>query len=327
MEVRVVSAEQVRDLLTYPACIDVVRAAMIEVSRRNADMPLRHAIKIPNGKGLLVMMYGSLGAPESFGIKLVSLFPGNASAGLSSHLGLVVLYEAEHGRPVAIMDGGVVTAIRTAAASAVATDRLARADARVMAILGNGEEAETHLRALAEVRTLEEVRIWGRDRRRADAFVGAHAGSAQADVRAVDTVDDAVRGAAIVCTVTAAPEPVLFGHQLEPGMHLNVVGSSIPKTAEVDTEAVRRSRYFVDYRESTLAQAGELLRAKQEGVVGDDHIVAEIGQVLSGEAEGRRTDEEITLYKSLGVIAQDLAAACYVWREAESRGVGAVVEI
>lgn len=327
MQLRIVSAEQIREILTYRACIDILRAAMIEVSRRNVDMPLRHAIRIPNRGGMLGMMYGSLGAPENFGIKLVSLFPGNTAAGLSSHLGLVVLYEAEQGRPVAIMDGGIITAIRTAAASGVATDLLARADARVMAILGNGEEAETHLRAIAEVRPLTEVRVWGRDRERAEAFVADHEAAVEAEVKVASSVDDAARGAEIVCTVTAAREPILFGRQLEPGMHLNVVGSSIPTTAEVDTEVVTRSRYFVDYRESTLAQAGELFRAIDTGAVDASHIVAEIGEVLSGEVEGRRADDEITLYKSLGVIAQDLAAAGYVWRTAETRGVGDVVEI
>ena len=152
MKVRIVSTRDIHDVLTYSACIDVVRAAMVEVSRRNVHMPLRHGMPLPNGSGRLGMMYGYLGAPESFGIKLVSLFPKNAGTDLSSHLGLVVLYEADNGRPVAIMDGGVITAIRTAAASAVATERLARSDAHTMAILRNGEQAETHLRAIPEVR-------------------------------------------------------------------------------------------------------------------------------------------------------------------------------
>jgi ornithine cyclodeaminase len=300
---------------------------MMEVSRRNVHMPLRHGMPLPNGNGRLGMMYGYLGAPESFGIKLVSLFPKNASTGLSSHLGLVVLYEADNGRPVAIMDGAVITAIRTAAASAVATEHLSRSDAHTLAILGNGEQAETHLRAIPEVREITKIRIWGRNKARADEFAAQQGSAVKADVNVVGSVEEAVEGADIVCTVTAAPEPILFGRSIEEGMHINLVGSSFPDMAEVDTELVVRSRYFVDYRESTLAQAGEFLRAKEDGAVDDTHIVAEIGEVLMGEARGRESDEDITVYKSLGVIAQDLSAATYVWHQAESRGLGTVAEI
>ena len=300
---------------------------MVEVSRRNVHMPLRHGMPLPNGSGRLGMMYGYLGAPESFGIKLVSLFPKNAGTDLSSHLGLVVLYEADNGRPVAIMDGGVITAIRTAAASAVATERLARSDAHTMAILRNGEQAETHLRAIPEVREITKIRVWGRDQSRAEKFAEVHGTAVKAEVEVVASVEQAVKGADIICTVTAAKEPILFGRSIEEGMHINLVGSSFPDKAEVDTELVVRSRYFVDYRESTLAQACEFLRAKEEGAVDDGHIVAEIGEVLMDEARGRESDEEITVYKSLGVIAQDLSAATYVWRQAESRGLGIVGEI
>ena len=174
MKVRIISTRDIQELLTYPACIEVVREAMIEVSRRNVEMPLRHGMRLPNGNGALGMMYGYLGSPESFGIKLVSLFPKNAGTELSSHLGLVVLYEADNGRPVAIMDGGVITAIRTAAASAVATERLAHSDAHTMAILGNGEQAETHLLAIPEVREITKIRVWGRDKAKAEQFVELH---------------------------------------------------------------------------------------------------------------------------------------------------------
>ena len=327
MQVTMISTRDIHEILTYPACIKVVRAAMIEVSRRNVHMPLRHGIRLPNGNGRLGMMYGYLGSPESFGIKLVSLFPKNAGTNLSSHLGLVVLYEADDGRPVAIMDGGVITAIRTAAATAVATERLARRDAHTLAILGNGEQAETHLRAIPEVRAITKVRIWGRDKARAEEFAAEHGSAVEADVDVVGSVEEAVEAADIVCTVTAASEPILFGRSIEKGMHINLVGSSLPDKAEVDTELVVRSRYFVDYRESTLAQACEFLRAKEEGALDDGHIVAEIGEVLMDEDAGRRSNEEITVYKSLGVIAQDLSAATYVWKQAESRGLGTVVDI
>lgn len=327
MKLRILSVADIRRLLTYRACIEVVREAMVEVSRRNVSLPLRHGMPLPNRKGMFGVMYGYLGRPESFGIKLVSLFPGNTAAGYSSHLGLVILYEPEHGRPVAIMDGSVVTAIRTAAASAVATDALARRDAAVLAILGTGEQAESHLHAIPEVRAIREVRVWGRTPESLKRFIDENAGHADFATRGCAHVDEAVDGADIVCTVTSSPAPILFGREVRPGTHLNLVGSSFPDRAEVDTELVVRSRFFVDYRESTLAQAGEFLKAKAEGAVDDSHIAAEIGEVIAGDKPGRRSDNEITVYKSLGLAAQDLAAAMYVWREAEKRKMGVIAEI
>ena len=209
----------------------------------------------------------------------------------------------------------------------MATERLARSDAHTLAILGNGEQAETHLRAIPEVREIRKIRIWGRNKARADEFAALHGSAVKADVDVVGSVKEAVAGADIICTVTSAAEPILFGRSIEEGMHINLVGSSFPDTTEVDTELVVRSRYFVDYRESTLAQAGEFLRAKEEGAVDGGHIVAEIGEVLMGEARARESAEEITVYKSLGVIAQDLSAATYVWQQAESRGLGTVAEV
>ena len=327
MKVRILSVADIRRLLTYQACIAVVREAMVEVSRRNVSLPLRTGMPLPNRKGMFGVMYGYLGKPESFGIKLVSLYPGNPAAGYSSHMGLVILYEPEHGRPVAIMDGSVVTAIRTAAASAVATDVLARKNAAVLAIIGTGEQAESHLDAIRAVRDIREVRVYGRTREKADKFIGHHAARCQARMKACATVDEAVAGADIICTVTSSPQPVLFGRQVEAGAHLNVVGSSFPDRAEIDTALVAKSRFYIDYRESTLAQAGEFLKAKAEGVVDDSHIVAEIGEVIAGDKPGRRDDREITLYKSLGISAQDLASAVYVWREAEKLSLGTVVDM
>lgn len=322
-----ISGADLRRILTYPACIEVVRKAMVETSRRNVSLPLRHGMPLPNGRGMFGMMYGYLGRPESFGIKLVSLFPGNVPAGLSSHMGLVILYEAEHGKPVAIMDGSAVTAIRTAAASAVATDALARRDAATLAILGTGEQAESHLHAIAVVRNLSKVRIWGRNPEHVKHFIAAHGKDIQTTMEPADNVATAIADAEIVCAVTSSPTPILFGRDVRPGTHVNLVGSSFPDRAEADTELVVKSRYFIDYRESTLAQAGEFLKAKAEGAVTDGHIVGEIGQVLAGNVTGRQSAAEITVYKSLGIAAQDLAAANYVLARAEQDGVGQLVNL
>lgn len=325
MDIRMISGAELRRILTYPACIEVVRKAMIETSRRNVSLPLRHGMPLPGGRGLYGMMYGYLGDPGSFGIKLVTLMPGNVAAGFSSHMGLVILHEAAHGRPVAIMDGSLVTAIRTAAASAVATDALARRDAATLAILGTGEQAQSHLHAIPMVRKLKRIIIWGRNPEHVQKFISRNAADAPAPLEAADSVAAAVADADIVCTVTSAHTPILHGRDVQPGTHVNLVGSSFPDRAEADTELVVKSRYFIDYRESTLAQAGEFLKAKAEGAVNDGHIVAEIGSVLAGNANGRGTAEEITIYKSLGIIAQDLAAACYVLAECERAGSGQVI--
>ena len=327
VQMRFISGAELRRILTYPACIDVVRKAMVETSRRNVSLPLRHGMPLPGGRGLFGMMYGFLGQPESFGIKLVSLFPGNAAAGLSSHMGLVILYEGRHGKPVAIMDGSVVTAIRTAAASAVATDALARRDTTTLAILGTGEQAASHLHAIPVVRPISTVRVWGRNPDHVRRFIDAHNKDTQAAMVPADSVAAAVADADIVCAVTSSPTPILFGRDVRPGTHVNLVGSSFPDRAEVDTELVVKSRYFIDYRESTLAQAGEFLKAKAEGAITDGHIVGEIGQVLAGNVTGRQTAEEITVYKSLGIIAQDLAAASHVLAVAERTGMGQLLSL
>ena len=322
MKIKIISAEQVHELLTMSVCIDIVRDAMVEVSRRNVNMPLRHGMPIPDDRGMLGMMYGYLAEPECFGVKLLSLYPGNAEKGISSHMGLMVLYEAECGKPVAIMDASVITAIRTAAASAVATDELARTDAKSLAILGGGEQAESHLKSMLEVRPIDNVLIWCRSRDRAHEFAIKQQDSIDANIEVVNKARDAAGEADIVCTVTSSPEPILEGQWLRKGTHLNLVGSSLPHFAEVDNEVVTKTKYFVDYRESTLAQAGEFLRAKEAHLIDDSHIVAEIGEVISKEHAGRESDDEITLYKSLGVIAQDLVSANTIFKMAIAQDKG-----
>jgi ornithine cyclodeaminase len=202
-----------------------------------------------------------------------------------------------------------VTAIRTAAASAVATDALARPDARRLAILGYGEQAQTHARAIAKVRPLEAITVWGRSAERAEAFADKMKAELGLPVSACASAETAVRDADIVCTVTAAREPVLLGRWVRPGTHLNLVGSSMAGPVEVDDDLVVRARFIADYREGVLAQGAEFLQARAAGLVGDDHVVGEIGQVLAGVLPGRRSPDEVTVYKSLGHVVQDLAAA------------------
>jgi ornithine cyclodeaminase/alanine dehydrogenase-like protein (mu-crystallin family) len=321
--IKVISGQDIRRLLSYPDCVDAVEAAMRRVSLGGALLPLRHGMPLPNGQGALGMMPGFLDEPARFGIKLVSLFPGNTARGLSTHLGVYVLYEAETGQPLAILEAGALTAIRTAAASVVATRALARPESRCLAIVGTGEQARAHIESFQAVRPFESIRIWGRDADRAQRLAHDCEGLGGARVTASTDLRAVLAEADVVCTVTSAREPLLTGGDLRPGMHLCLVGSSFPDRREVDDDCVARARFFVDYRESARAQAGELKHAIEAGrVTFEGHVVAEIGEVLAGQTAGRRSPDEVTIYKSLGVAAQDLAAAAVVHRRAVETGAG-----
>lgn len=296
---------------------------MRAVSSGAVDMPLRQYLTIPDTNGgKFTAMPGYLADPRSFGIKLVAKYPREPDSPLGSHTGAVILFDAELGAPVCVLDGSEVTAIRTAAASALATRVLARRDAHVLTVLGTGLQAEHHVHAIRAVRDIDEVRVWGRNTERAAALADALPGSATA----VTELADAVAGADIVCTTTSAREPFLAGALLEPGQHLNLVGAAIIEASEVDINVVRRSRVYVDYRPSARAQAGELAAADAAGFAFDDVVVAELGEVLAGSAPGRGSDDEITTYKSLGVSAQDLAAAFVTYHRAVSDDIGVDVD-
>lgn len=324
----VISGADVRRLVSMPESIELVRAAMQAVSRGAAALPLRIGAAAPNGAFAAAVMPGWLGEPDSLGAKVISVAVRRGDAPVRSHQGVVVLFDAESGAPTAIVDASSVTALRTAAASAVATDALARSDARVLAILGSGEQARAHVDALVHVRRLTEVRVWGRSIERADAFARGVAGRHGIRASLAREVREAVSGADVVVTATAAREPILLGEWLEPGMHVNLVGASSRASRETDDAVVTRSRFFVDYRGSALAQAGELLHAcGDDARAAETAIAAEIGEVLSGAVPGRRTADEITVYKSLGIAAQDLALAHEVLARAHAAGVGTPVAL
>lgn len=323
----VLSHADVEALLSMKDAIEVIAQVMPAVSAGQAELPLRSVIPVggPNRMGI---MPGALSDPACFGIKLVSLFPGNPAKGLSSHRGAMVLFEAETGEATAMMDASLLTAIRTAAASGVATRALAREDCETLAIIGYGEQAEHHLDAMAEARPIRRVTVAGRSADKAAAFC-ERAASRHSGMTFSPTTDieAAVRGADIVCTVTASPVPVLMGDWLAPGCHVNVVGSSIPSMREVDDRFVERASIWVDYLPSTLAQAGEIVDMIAAGRFSADAIRAEIGNVLAGKAPGRSSRDEITAYRSLGIAAQDLAAAQFVLERALKAGRGQTVSL
>jgi ornithine cyclodeaminase len=326
MEIRVLRAAEIRQLLSMSECIDVMRRTMIAVSERRVVLPLRSIMVMPGATGMMGNMPAYLGDPECFGVKLISLIPRNKPPQYSSHLGLVLLFEAEHGCPVALLDGAEITALRTAAASGLATRLLARPDAGDLALLGAGEQASSHLRAMLAVRSLRRVRVWARDGQKAAAFARSEEARHGIRIETSSTVQEAVAGADIVCTVTKAREPILLGEWLAPGVHLNVVGSSIASAAEIDTAAVVKSRFFADWRESTLNEGGEYLRALKAAAITPAHILGEIGEVANGSKPGRLSPSDITLYKSLGVAPQDLASAHYVLGKARTAGVGQIID-
>jgi ornithine cyclodeaminase/alanine dehydrogenase-like protein (mu-crystallin family) len=305
---RFIDREEVARRLTYEMCIPIVRRAMIAFSAGETKQLLRSVIPLSEGR-FFGIMPGAMGAHGPFGAKLISVFHENFHRGIQSHQGLVILFDPESGAPVCAAHAGEITAIRTAAASAVATDALARKDAHRLALLGYGEQAKTHARAILKIRKIESVVVWGRSPERAEKFAELMQAELGVPVKPAGNVKEAVDEADIVCTVTSASEPVLMGEWIRRGTHLNVVGSSYAGPAEVDNDLVAKSRFIVDSREGVLNQGAEFLRAKEAGLVDENHIVGEIGQVLAGKIEGRRSAEEITVYKSLGHVVQDLATA------------------
>ena len=327
MEIRVLRAAEVRALLPMSECVELMRRTMIALSEGRAVAPLRSIMALPDARGMLGNMPGYLADPECFGVKLVSLMPHNKPPEYPSHLGLVLLFEAGHGCPVAILDAAEITAIRTAAASGLATRLLARPDAGDLAILGAGEQARSHMEAMRAVRPLRRIRVWARDPGKAEVFAATEGARHGVAIETSSSVPEAVEGADIICTLTKAHEPILFGDWIASGAHLNVVGSSIAAAAEIDTTVVVRSRFFVDCRNSTVNEGGEYLRALRCGAISAAHIAAEIGEVANGTNPGRTSPDEVTLYKSLGVAPQDLASAHYVLEKARAGGIGQLIEL
>ena len=331
MDVLVLSAEDVTRLLPMRDCIQVMREALATLAQGQALVPLRMVMRMPDASGFLGLMPGYIGPDGgrdgALGMKAVSVFPGNAKLGIDTHQGAVLLFEVETGRLAALMDGVTITAIRTAAVSGVATDVLARPDAADLAILGAGVQARTHLDAIAAVRRLRRVRIWSRDPGRVTRLVEEMKASHEIAIEPAATAEAAVRGADIVATVTASPEPVLARAWLKEGVHVNAVGSSIRTAREIDTATMAAARLFVDRRESALNEAGDVLIPMREGAFAADHIQAELGEVVIGKHPGRGSASEITLFKSLGIAVEDVAAAAYVARRARETGTGQTVRM
>ncbi|MEP6993135.1 MAG: ornithine cyclodeaminase family protein [Acidobacteriota bacterium] len=321
-DVLIVNQREVPRLLPMGECIDAMAVALAALARGRAAMPLRQIVWIPDRTGALGLMPSQLTAAAAIGVKVVTFFPGNEGSDLDSHQGAVLLFEAQRGRLLAIIDATSVTAIRTAAVAGVAARRLARADAGDLALVGSGVQAATHLEAMRVARPLRSVRVASKTPERARAFALRESARQGIPITACGSVQEAVAGADIVCTVTSSRVPVLRGEWLSPGAHVNAVGSSVATARELDAAAVARSRLFVDRRESALAEAGDFLIARDEGAVTNAHILGELGELEIGAVLGRTAEDQITLFKSVGLAVEDLAAAAHIHARAHETGIG-----
>ncbi len=316
MMVRILDENDVRRLLPMPACIDVMADVLAGLAREELYNPLRFVVRPQDEPSLMGLMPAHRrGEAPLWSLKALTIVPGNSARGLDSHQGFVALFDGTTGAPRAIMNAGGITAIRTAAVSGLATRLLAREDATTLAILGTGTQARSHLEAMNAVRRFDRVLVWSASGRTLD---GADS---------VATVEEALRDADVVCTVTSSAEPVLEHGWLKPGVHINAVGSSIPTARELDTGTMSAAALFVDRRESTVNEAGDYLFPLREGALDESHIRAELGEVLIGAADGRRSDDELTVFKSLGLAVEDLAAAEHVLAGAEAENAGTVVAL
>lgn len=327
MKILILSHAEVESLLSMRECIGVMEETLSALARGEMHQPLRTVVCPPGVAGVIAMMPAyKAGAAAMFGLKAICVFPGNPAKGKDSHRGGVLLFSGDTGEPLAMMNASAITAIRTGAVSGVATRLLAREDACDLAIIGAGVQARSHLAAIACVRPLKRVRITSRALEHAQRLVTELQPSFPFPLECAETARQAIDGADIIVTATTSFEPVLQRDWLAPGTHINAVGTYSPKAREIDTATMVAAKLFVDRRESALNEAGDYLLAAREGAIGPEHILAEIGEVLNSDFPGRRNDEEITLFKSLGLAVEDLASAAYLYEKAKLKNVGNWIE-
>ena len=308
-------------------CIEAMVTALTALSRGAAQLPLRMVLRTGGEAGRFGVMPAELRDPPVLGAKVITVYQGNEGSELDSHQGVVMLFNPDNGAPEAILDAISITAIRTAAVSGAATRVMARPEAGDLAILGSGVQARTHLEAMGCARRLRRVRVWSRHPERAREFTAWAQHTLHQHVEPMDSVAGAVDGADLICTVTASAVPVLEGRWIAPGTHINLVGSSVAGTREIDSAGMARGRLIVDRVESAMKEAGDFLIPGDEGAIRDDHIKGELGDVLAGGLPGRTGADEVTIFKSLGLAIEDLAASDLVLRKASATGAGVVVDL
>jgi ornithine cyclodeaminase len=321
--------DDVRSVLTMPDVIEAMRPALVQYSTGRAQQPLRTVLELGESKSFFGSMPASLRDPPAVGTKLVTVFASNHGRGLPSHLATIILLDPDTGALMAILDGRYITEARTAAVSAVSTDVLARRDAGVLAMLGSGVQARSHLEALRCVRTLREVRVWSRTETHATAFAREMEPIAGVGIVTAASPALAVRGADLIVTATAAgtSAALIDAADVEDGAHVCAVGACRPAHRELGAGLVARSRVFVDSRIGALAEAGDIVLALKDGVIGPGHIAGELGELLGGQMTGREADGQVTLFKSLGMAVEDVAAAHLAFTRARAGGRGQEVAL
>lgn len=315
----------VERLLPMAECIDVMAEALAATARGDAFLPLRQVLRLHSGQDAFALMPAVLG--NAIGAKVITIFPGNDATPYESHIGVILYFDDAHGRLLAIIDASSVTAIRTAAVSGLATRLLSNPEASRLALLGAGVQAMTHLEAMCAVRPIRHVAVWSRSAERRAHFAAWARERHAIEIVASDTAEAAVRGAEVICTVTASRTPVLRGGWVAPGAHINAVGASIRSARELDSEAVAQSLLFVDRRESAMSEAGDFLIPCDEGAVDHSHIRGELGELVLGRVAGRTDTEQRTLFKSLGLAVEDVASARVIYDRALATGAGTWLEL
>ncbi len=315
MEPLFVNKEKIASLLPMEECIEVMEKMFLSLAAGECLQPLRNIMRLPDGSGVLGMMPGHAAKLGVMGIKVISVFHANSESGFPSHQGIIMLFDAKNGQPLMLFDALEITAIRTAAASAVATKLLSRENSSTLAIIGSGEQAKRHIEAMLLIRNIKQINLWSRNENNAKHLVNELSAEYNIHVHVKKNVQQAVEHADIICTVTASKEPVVMGDWITAGTHINAVGSSTAAARELDTVAIVRSKLFTDRYESLFNEAGDFLIPKKEGAITDAHVKAEIGEVLSGAKKGREDDKEITVFKSLGIAAEDIFSAYHIYKK------------
>jgi ornithine cyclodeaminase len=324
---RLLTEHHVVSLLPPGGLIAAMETALARFSAGEVQQPVRTVLSVGPQKGVFGVMPACVTEPPQMGAKLVTVFGGNLTKGLPSHLATILLFDPGTGALMAVMDGRYITEARTAAVSSVSAKALARADAARLAILGTGVQARSHLEALVEVRALVDVRVWSPQAGSRARFVSDMAGRVAVPVRSCDSAEEAVRGADIVVLVTSSPTPVVDDAWVAPGAHVISVGACRPDQREMAPGLVARGRLIVDSRAAALVESGDIVQGIAEGRFGAAHVAGELGEVLLGRISGRRSSDEVTIFKSLGMAVEDVAAADLVYRRAEDTGAGTVLEL
>lgn len=304
--------KEVYDKLSFPICINLMKKVFIDLENGLNTQIQRTGMGVPNG--VLAYMPCYLGGNHCFGAKLISVYPGNAAEGYPSHQGYVMVFDEQHGTPVAIADACAITEIRTACASAAATDLLANADSQILAILGSGAQARTHLAAMLCIRPIKEVHIWSYHNEHAEVFADKMSNQYNIPFYVHPTVESAVKNADIVCSVCRTKAPIIKSEYIAPGTHINAVGTCNPFYREIDSRLAAKSRFFVDQIEACKEESGDFLIPLKEGLIDESHIIGTIGGILCNRAPARQTESEITIFDSLGLAVEDLICADYLYR-------------